>query len=361
MFEPSSLAAKSSSWIIAKMPESKLNNGRSYWRLLGLTLLTGLCVASHAPANAQLSEFRVGRQPGMIYLPLYVMEEQDLLAKHAVRLGIAPAKLKLVNLGSASAINETLLSGSVEAVAGAITPLLTLWDKTNGAQKVKAIVSLSNSNLYLNSNDPKLKSLKDFTEQHRIALSGVGVSMQATLLQMASAQAFGEGQEKRLDPMTVSMPHPEGLVALLSGNVIAAHFTTAPFQNLELRDSKIHRVLTSNDILGGYAPAALVFTMQSVYAANPKLIEAFVAAADEANAWILKNPRETAELYLRKEPQKLSVDEIKELLGNGDTRFSTTPENSLKIATFMAKLGRLKTAPASWKDYFFPVVSGDGS
>jgi len=39
--------------------------------------------------------------------------------------------------------------------------------------------------------------------------------------------------------LTVSMPHPEGLAALLSGNarLIAAHFTTSPFQNIELRDS----------------------------------------------------------------------------------------------------------------------------
>jgi NitT/TauT family transport system substrate-binding protein len=49
------------------------------------------------------------------------------------------------------------------------------------------------------------------------------------------------------------------------------------------------------------------------------------------------------------------------LLTNGDTRFSTIPENSLKIARFMAKLGRLREAPASWKDYFFPIVDGDGS
>jgi NitT/TauT family transport system substrate-binding protein len=330
-----------------------------------LVLLVGLSGGPASPAHAQdkVSEFRVGRQPGLIYLPLYVIEDQNLLAKNCTRLGIAPANLRLVNLGSASAISETLLSGSVDAVSGAITPLLTMWDKTHGAQKVKAIASLSNSILYLNSNDPKLKSLRDFTDQDRIALSGVGFSMQSTLLQMAAGQAFGEGQEKRLDPLTVSMPHPEGLAALLSGNarIIAAHFTTSPFQNIELRDSRIHRILTSTDILGGYAPAVVTFTTQRVYDANPHLMEAFVAAADEANAWIMQNPKDAAELYLHKEPQKLSVDEVKDLLLNGDTKFSTIPENSLKIAKFMAKLGRLHEAPASWKDYFFPIVSGDGS
>jgi NitT/TauT family transport system substrate-binding protein len=334
-------------------------------RFAALVLVAGLLagVVSQACAQDKASEFRVGRQPGLIYLPLYVIEEQNLLAKHCTRLGIAPTNIRLINLGSASAISEMLLSGSVDAVSGAITPLLTMWDKTRGAQKVKAISSLSNSILYLNSNDPKLKSLRDFTDQDRIALSGVGFSMQSTLLQMAAAQTFGEGQEKQLDTLTVSMPHPEGLAALLSGNtrLISAHFTTSPFQNIELRDSRIHRILTSTDILGGYAPAVLVFTTQGIYDANPHLMQAFVAAADEANAWIAQNPKDAAELYLRKEPQKLSVDEVRDLLTNGDTRFSTIPENSLKIARFMAKLGRLREAPASWKDYFFPIVDGDGS
>jgi NitT/TauT family transport system substrate-binding protein len=342
-----------------------LNRIGSGLRLAALLLLAGVYggLGSSAHAEDKAGEFRVGRQPGLIYLPLYVIEDQNMLAKHCVRLNIAPATLRLVNLGSAAAISEMLLSGSVDAVSGAITPLLTLWDKTRGAQKVKAIASLSNSILYLNSNDPKLNSLRDFTDQDRIALSGVGFSMQATLLQMAAGQTFGEGQEKRLDPLTVSMPHPEGLAALLSGNarLIAAHFTTSPFQNIELRDPRIHRILTSTDILGGYAPAVLVFTTQGMYDANPHLLEAFAAAAEEANAWIAQNPDQAAELYLRKEPQKLNAGEVRDLLVNGDTRFSTTPENSLKIAKFMAKLGRIKDVPADWRDYFLPIVKGDGS
>src|SRR5258708_37792020 len=136
-----------------------------------------------------------------------------------------------------------LPSGSVDAVAGAITPLLTMWDKTRGAQKVKAISSLSNSVLYLNANDPKLHSLRDFTDQDRIALSGVGFSMQATLLQMAAGQAFGEGQAKRLHPTTRLMPPTQGLPAFFSGqsHPIGAALTPRPFQKILLPDSRIHR------------------------------------------------------------------------------------------------------------------------
>jgi len=44
-----------------------------------------------------------------------------------------------------------------------------------------------------------------------------------------------------------------------------------------------------------------VFTTQGVYDADPHRMAAFVAAANEANAWIAQNPRDAAELYLRKE------------------------------------------------------------
>jgi NitT/TauT family transport system substrate-binding protein len=336
-------------------------NIRCFAALLLICLSAGL--SRPVLAAEKPTEFRVGAQRGLGYLPLYVIDEQGLLAKHAARLGIGVPTFRLIGIGSAAAISEMLLSGSVDAVAGAITPLLTLWDKTRDGQKVMAIASLTNAVLYLNTNNPDLHSLADIGDQDRIALSGVGFSMQAALLQMASGQTFGAGQERRLDALTVSMPHPEALAALLSGNahIISAHFATPPFQNIELRDPRIHRVMTSTDILGGYSPAALVFTMQRVYDANPGLLQAFVAATEEANAWIEANPTAAADLYLRAEPQKLTSEEVQQLLLNGDLRFSTIPANSLQIAKFMGKIGRLRTTPVSWTDYFLPIVKGPGS
>ena len=33
-----------------------------------------------------------------------------------------------------------------------------------------------------------------------------------------------------------------------------------------------------------------------------------------------------------------------------------TPQQTMKYAEFMHKVGALKNQPASWKDYFFPEV-----
>jgi NitT/TauT family transport system substrate-binding protein len=64
----------------------------------------------------------------------------------------------------------------------------------------------------------------------------VEVSIQALLLQMAATESFGEDQYVSLDPLTVSMNHPQALAALLSGTEITAHFAAPPFQDQELKD-----------------------------------------------------------------------------------------------------------------------------
>ena len=85
--------------------------------------------------------------------------------------------------------------------------------------------------LYLNTRNPNVKTLKDFTDKDKIALPAVKVSVQAVTLQMAAEKVFGEGQHGKLDALTVSMSHPDAQTALLSGqSEITAHFGSPPFQ-----------------------------------------------------------------------------------------------------------------------------------
>jgi NitT/TauT family transport system substrate-binding protein len=37
-------------------------------------------------------------------------------------------------------------------------------------------------------------------------------------------------------------------------------------------------------------------------------------------------------------------------------RWTMVPQNSMKLAAFMASVGSRKEAPKSWKDLFFPEV-----
>ena len=115
-------------------------------------------------------------------------------------------------------MNEALLSNSTDIVSGGVPGLITLWDKTLGTSfEVKGIARSSSQPFLLNTANPDIKSIRDFGERDRIALPSIKVSVQAVLLQMAAAAAFGEENYAKLDPLTVSMSPPDATIAMLSG------------------------------------------------------------------------------------------------------------------------------------------------
>jgi NitT/TauT family transport system substrate-binding protein len=211
--------------------------------------------------------------------------------------------------------------------------------------------------LYLNTRNPAVRTIKDFTDKDKIALPAVKVSIQAVTLQMAAEKAFGEGQQNKLDPLTVSMSHPDAQVALLSGgSEITAHFGSPPFQYQQLKDPAVHTVLNSYDVLGGPATFNVVFTTSKFRNENPKLYDAFVKALDEATAMINKDKHAAAESYLRMSKDKASLKKIEDMLNDPAIVITTTPQNVMKYVDFMFKIGSIKTKAASWKDLFFSNV-----
>jgi NitT/TauT family transport system substrate-binding protein len=90
--------------------------------------------------------------------------------------------------------------------------------------------------------------------------------------------------------------------------------------------------------------------------ANPKTTTAFLAALDEADAFIEGNKQAAAEIFVKSSKVKVSVDEVMSMLNDKDTRFSTTPEKVMNFADFMHLAGTIKTKPASWGDLFLPEL-----
>ena len=58
------------------------------------------------------------------------------------------------------------------------------------------------------------------------------------------------------------------------------------------------------------------------------------------------------------EGQGLKLEEVLEILNDPDVRYTTSPENVMKYAEFMATVGSLKARPAKWQDMFFPAIHG---
>ena len=188
-----------------------------------MSLVAALSWAMLPAAHAETGEIHVSRQYGISYLPLMIMEDQKLIEKHAKSAG-ADVKVEWSKFASGAVMNDALLSGNLQFASGGVGPFTTLWAKTRGNLDVKAVSAINSMPLFLVTRNPNVKTVKDFTDKDKIALPAVKVSIQAVTLQMAAEKAFGEGQQNKLDHLTVSMAHPDAETALLSGrSEITAH------------------------------------------------------------------------------------------------------------------------------------------
>ncbi len=306
-------------------------------------------------ARAEVSELKVAEQYGISYLPLMIMEDQKLIEKHAKESGIASLQVTWAKFAGGNVMNDALLSNSLHFASGGVAPLITLWAKARGNYDIKAAAALNSMPLYLVTRDPNAKTLKDLTEKDKIALPAVKVSIQAVTLQMAAEQAFGLGQQNKLDRLTVTMSHPDAMTALLSGSSeITGHFGSPPFQGYELEKPGMHTLLNSYEVLGGPATFNLVWTSSKFRSENPKVYAAFLKALDEATAMINKDKGWAADAYLRISKDKATRAAILKILNDPEVVYTTTPQNILKYVNFMHKIGSIKVAPESWKDLFFP-------
>ena len=80
----------------------------------------------------------------MGYLQFNVMENHRLVEKHAKAAGIPEVKVVWATFNSPAAMNDALLSGSIDIVSGGVPGLLTIWARTRGTPiAVKGIAAFS--------------------------------------------------------------------------------------------------------------------------------------------------------------------------------------------------------------------------
>lgn len=329
-------------------------------RLVSLCTVTMLTLLGSAgQVRAEMGEITVAQQYGIGYLPLMVMQRDGLIEKHARAAGVGDLKVKWAKFAGSNVANDALLSGNLQFAAVGVPPLITMWAKTKGNLDVKGVAALNSMPIYLNTRDPNVKSVKDFTEKDKIALPSVKVSVQAVTVQMAAEKAFGEGNAHKLDSLTVSMAHPDGMIALTSGKgEINSHFTSPPFQYQELEKPGIHTVLNSYDVMGGATTFVVVWATSRFREANPKIYMAFLNALKESVDFVNQDKRRAAEIYVKASNSKEPVEAILKMLNDPEIEYTMTPKNVMKYADFLYKIGSIKDKPASWKDLFMPEIHG---
>jgi NitT/TauT family transport system substrate-binding protein len=325
------------------------------WRVVGAAALAAAILVPRG-ASAEANVVRVAKQFGVGYMQYMVMQELKLVEKHAKAAGL-DINTEWATFRSSDVMNDALISGSVDFVSLGVPGIVTIWSKTKGtASEVKGVMGLNAAPLMLLVRDPSIKSLKDFKDNHRIALPAVKVSNQAIILQMAAAKEFGDAKYAALDHLTVSMSHPDATAAMLGGAAeITANFSSAPFQYRQLKNPNVKRLLNSKDLfLDDPMSFNVVAATSKFRSENPKLYAAFVAAMKEATDVINADRRKGAEIYLKVSGEKTPIEEIMEVLADPDIVYNNKVGGIRTFVNFMAKTGTLKNPPADWKDMFFP-------
>jgi NitT/TauT family transport system substrate-binding protein len=327
-------------------------------RLSHILAAAALFTATHAQAEP----VRVGKQYGVAFLPLIVMQEEHLLEAEGKARGL-DLEVQFLTMSNGVPINDALLSGNLEFASGGIGPMITIWGKTRANLKVRGVAALNATPILLNTSNPKVHALHDFTETDKIAVPGVKVSIQAVVLEMAAAKEFGDANFTKFDALTVSLGHPDAQTAIMSArSEIDAHFTIAPFMYEELLDPRIHTVLNSYDVLGGPHTYSAVWATTAYHDAHPQTYAAFLAALDRAQKLIASDPKKAAEIYVQSERGKVSVDRMAEMIAKPENNWSMQPKQSLKFAKFMHQTGAVSADATDWKEMFFPeIYAGGGS
>src|SRR5258708_19430246 len=142
------------------------------------------------------------------------------------------------------------------------------------------------------------------------------------------------------------MVHPDAMLAMMSGkSEVIGHFGSAPFQSQELEDKRVHRLLSSYEVLGGPATFNVVWTQKKFHDDNPKIYAAFLSALEQAIALINRDPSRAAAIYIDAEKSKLPPAFVEQMIRDPENLFTTLPQHIIKYPPFINRTLPLPTPP----------------
>lgn len=307
-----------------------------------------------APARAEVSEVKLVAQNGSNYLPLFVMQGQQLVEKRLAEKGLSATQVTWAKLANPSVIIDGFLSGNVHFSGQGVPSTALIWDRTRNSIGVKAVSAMVASNIKMMCKDPAVKSVADLTDKHRIAIPSIRSSAQALFLWLAAEKTFGPGQFAKLDHLAVSLPHPEAMAAVINPvSEITVHAATPPFSDIE-RKAGLRAIADLYSVIGGPMTGLNFVSTEQFRKENPKTYEAVVAAYNEALAWINADKKRAGRFYLDIAKEKMTIDEFSEIMLDPDYLFDAVPRGIGLAMDMMHKTGGVKTKVTSWKDIYFP-------
>jgi NitT/TauT family transport system substrate-binding protein len=321
--------------------------------VLGLAAFAVLC-ATAAPVRAQ-DQVKIGIGFGLAFLPLYICQDLKLVEKRAKELHL-DVKASYQRFVGSGPMQDAIASGAIDMGSYGTAPLLAAWEKAKDtARQFLAVSGITTMPLTLVSNRPKVATIADFQPTDRIAMPSL-TAPQMYLLEMQSEKTL-KAYDKLHDQVVVMSPS-EAVTALVDGSgVVTAYFASPPYTQLALRDAKVHRVLSSADVINGKASFLIVGATRGYIEAHPQMPDAIDKAMDDAARIIRSDPRRAAQIYLTHEPSmSLSGPLIEAVLREIKDEFGSAVYGVQAFADFMGRHGELKTPPKSWKDIVAPAL-----
>lgn len=309
---------------------------------LGALAAAGAHAREAAPPQGPV-KVRIGYQFGLVYAPILLMKELDLLKKYSTSVSG-----EFSRVASGAAIRDQVIAKQLDVGVLGPPPFLTGWQYLQW----KYVVGTGIFPYQLVTWRPDIKSLKDFKPEDKIAVPGPS-SLQSILLSMGAKKYLGNA--KALDANVISLPHPEAAAAMLSKNpTIAAHFANIPLLFKELEASYIHVVLDGFDAFGGKFMSPLAFAAPHFAENNPGALATFIGAYNDAVALINMDPAGAAKVLAP--GVKESPETVQRWLRWPGITYTSLPYGAMGWHDFMASAGMLKKTPTSLADLCHPQM-----
>jgi NitT/TauT family transport system substrate-binding protein len=216
-----------------------------------------------------------------------------------------------------------------------IPPYLIARDK---GMRWTAVAAVAEARLGLATTRPEVRSLEDIPPNLRIALPQPG-SIQHILLTMAAKRILGDAE--RFDNQLVTLNHPDGMSALLSGTEVEAHFTSPPYLQEELASDGVHLVLNGEEAFGGGFTFIVAVLSDDLIRKHPETADGIRRALSRSSEWLNGHPAEAARLLSA--PYSMEADALRAILESDALEYGGEIRGMDDFRVFMHSEGYLST------------------
>jgi NitT/TauT family transport system substrate-binding protein len=288
-------------------------------------------------ASGDAKSLSFAYQYGIQYLPAKIVKEEKLIEKHYG----GDVTIEWKTLASGAEVNEAIIAGTLQG--GFMGPPPAITGVTKGVP-YKIFTGISKIPNRMMVNNPDIKGLKDVGEADKIALVGEG-STQHIMLAMAAKKELGDSHA--FDTNIIGTPHPDGMTALLGGQV-TGQVTSMPYSYMELQEQDgITQI--ENFVEDGIPGSAQIVGVLAVALQenDPELYQAIIDAFDEANTYLNNPDNFDAIAEGTFEEEGVTKEKLIEYLQYEDTVYAKEVTGLMELAQFMYDEGFLEKEPAS--------------